>query len=504
MFHYIKKFFEGISLLGGLASDGEPTSEFFKLQKIRTRAKMMPRKNFHIAIFIIFLLFSVNFTPVFAQSNSIQVDLGVSGCNSNGVCDIDETVLSCPVDCVVVPPPPPPGGGGGGGGGMGIVNDIYISNLVIVPDFTKATITWDSSVGTISTLKWGETAEVKEGTLSSVIFVLKHKMEIINLKPGTMYYFVIESRDAKGNSSTFPPVYFFTKFLKDTTFPLNPRNVKATADISGITITWENPPDKNFSYVRIMRHEDRFRGNPFLGKLIYEGSEERFLDKNVVPGKKYYYTLFSRDTNGDYSSGVGVSATAYSEKEIPPVVTPPPVIPPVVPPVTPPAEIPGEEIPKVLTENFFVYQYNKLVEQLLKNKIIYIDGDQSTIVDTAAKTFPDDLINVLDKKGNIIGQFLFAFNSDSGRYQGVIPPLEKRGIYDIKIYRYKDEMPVIIGEGSVFVKESIGLEIKKPSYVFDADSYKFTILIFIILFLLFMLFLCRRRKEKEKEKNEEK
>ena len=124
-----------------------------------------------------------------------------------------------------------------------------------------------------------------------------------------MYYFVIESRDAKGNSSTFPPVYFFTKFLKDTTFPLNPRNVKATADISGITITWENPPDKNFSYVRIMRHEDRFRGNPFLGKLIYEGSEERFLDKNVVPGKKYYYTLFSRDTNGDYSSGVGVSAT---------------------------------------------------------------------------------------------------------------------------------------------------------------------------------------------------
>ncbi|PJC01761.1 MAG: hypothetical protein CO072_00085, partial [Candidatus Huberarchaeum crystalense] len=114
-------------------------------------------------------------------------------------------------------------------------------------------------------------------------------------------FFTIESRSASGKTNFYPPTYFFTKFLKDTTFPLSPRNLRASSDISGITITWENPPDENFSYIRMMRHEDRFKGNPFSGKLIYEGREEKFLDKNVISGKKYFYVLFAKDVLGNFS-----------------------------------------------------------------------------------------------------------------------------------------------------------------------------------------------------------
>src|SRR3989338_9971607 len=40
-----KKLIAGTTFGGGLASGGEPTSGFFKLQKIRTRKKFVPRRS---------------------------------------------------------------------------------------------------------------------------------------------------------------------------------------------------------------------------------------------------------------------------------------------------------------------------------------------------------------------------------------------------------------------------------------------------------------------------
>ncbi len=423
-------------------------------------------------IIIVFLLFPF---LSFAQSNSIQIDLGVNGCNNNGSCEssLGENTLNCPVDCAVV---------SGGGSSGSIPQNIYLYNLAIQPELTTATITWTSSISTISTIKWGETTEVKEGTLSSVVFARDHKIQLINLKPGTMYYFIIESRDVNGKININYPTYFFTKFLKDTTFPLNPRNVKTSVDIPGITISWQNPPDNNFSYVRIMRHEDRFRGSPFLGKLIHEGKSEKFLDKNVVEGKKYFYVLFAKDIKGNYSSGVAISETAYSVKIIPIPETP--------------VEKPIEEIPKEsIAENFFLHQYNQQVEPLTKNKPIEITSDKSTVVDINSKTFTDDLIKVTNENGEILGQYLFSFNKDSGRYQGVISPFEKEGNYNIKIYRYIDNVPTLISEGSVKVKtnlttktEQSGSKNSIKNYIFEHLDLIYIIISIIILILAaFML-----------------
>ncbi len=447
-----------------------------------------------ILFFFIVLLISSNATLIYAQSNVIQVDLGISGCNSDGICDLDETSDSCPVDCAI-----PPGGGGGGGGGMDIIDKIYIYDLFIEPDFNTALINWKSSVSTLSTLKWGKTTEVTEGTLSSIVFAKKHKVEIINLKPGTMYFFTIESRDVDEISSTYPPVYFFTKFLKDTAFPSNPRNVKTYSDISGITITWENPPDENFSYIRIMRHEDRFRGNPFLGKLIYEGSKEKFLDKDVREGKEYFYTLFARDTNGDFSSGVAVSEIAYSPEIIPPDILPPDIIP---PDILPPDIIPSEEdlAEVIISGNFFVHQYGQLVKPLIKGKRVVIDNKKNTVIDTNVKTFYDDWVKVTNRDEEVIGQYLFSFNKDSGRYQTVIPPLQKTGFYDIEIYRYVDDNLVIINQGLLQSKENVILKIEKYYDDIYLKYYKYAIILFISLFLLFLLFFFSKRRRKTQQK----
>lgn len=428
-------------------------------------------KKISLFILIIFSFFSLARNISHAETSGIQVNLGVEGCNNNGICEVGENLISCPADCTVLPSPEPDTTSGS------IPKNIYIYNLSVKPDFNSATISWDSSIGTISTLKWGKTPEVNDGILSNIVFAVKHKMEIINLKPGTMYYFTIESLGTNKKINLYPPTYFFTKFLIDTTFPLAPRNVKTSADITGISITWDNPPDENFSYVRIMRHDDRFRGDPLLGKLIYEGDEEIFLDKEVAPGKKYFYTLFAKDKRGVYSSGVGVSETAYSEETTIPIT---------------------EETPKVfLSKDFFLHQYNQEVELLTNLNTIAVESDKSTVIDTNLKTYPDDLIEIKNTDGEILGRYLFLFNKDSGRFQGVIPPLEKNKIFYIEIYRYEDGIKTKISEGSIKIKEEIALEILSTHN--EIYIYSSVLAFFLLILLFFMFFLLKRRKKDQQK-----
>lgn len=413
-----------------------------------------------------------------ADANSIQINLGVDGCNLNGICEagLGETIANCAVDCT----PPSPAGNATNTTGFKLP-DVY--NVTVSPELYSAIITWNTGRSTISTVRWGTTPETKDGTTRNIFFARNHKIQIINLAPGTMYYFTLENYDIYGNNYSTPPTYFFTKFLIDTAYPLNPRNVRTSTEEKGIRILWLNPADENFSYVRIMRHQNKFTGDPFVGKLIYEGNSENFLDTNVLAGKKYFYSLFSRNLDGRYSSGVGTQGIAFSKIIIPKISEPEP-----------------ENITERQVGDFFVHQYNQPVVLLAKESIIEIKNNTNTIVDTSDKTEADDYLVVSYEDGEKFGQYLFSYNQDSARYQSVVSPLPRTGKYTFEVLRFVNNEKKIIAQGWVLVEEAQEniriIPVKEP------PAYPYLIFLWILLLILLILaifILLRRRKNEESQ-----
>ncbi|MEK7208779.1 MAG: hypothetical protein AAB677_00790 [Patescibacteria group bacterium] len=92
-----------------------------------------------------------------------------------------------------------------------------------------------------------------------------------------------------------------------------------------IVLTWTNPDFPEFSAARVVRQAGSVPAGPLDGLLIYDGTGQAAIDETIAPGQTYFYAAFVRATNGNYSSGVIVSATVPSTKpeDKPPVVEPP-------------------------------------------------------------------------------------------------------------------------------------------------------------------------------------
>jgi hypothetical protein len=143
-----------------------------------------------------------------------------------------------------------------------------------------------------------------------------------------------------------------------------------------------------------------------------------------------------------------------------------------------------------------VHQYGELVLPLTDIGAVTVDNIQSTVVDTNSKTLPDDWMEVANQNGEGVGQYLFSFNNDSGRFQSVIAPISLPGIYNVKIYRYKDNVPSVISEGSLKVEEKIAPKVAESYSNFYSNYYIYAIVLFLLLILV-IFSLKRRRKTKQ-------
>ena len=87
--------------------------------------------------------------------------------------------------------------------------------------------------------------------------------------------------------------------------PSEVTNIKASQNASSIILSWTNPSNvvingstlSTFSYVTIIRNEERYPMSAKDGKIVYSGNGTTCSDSDVIKNKKYYYRFFVYDTN---------------------------------------------------------------------------------------------------------------------------------------------------------------------------------------------------------------
>jgi hypothetical protein len=346
---------------------------------------------------------------------------------------------------VAEPPAPPPGGGGGGP----IPDDdepfgptlLSITDIDIEESETSAVVSWTTTLSALSTLAWGETEHYELGIISGTEEQEEHSFFIENLTPGTQYVIALTAETVSGKKAQSSGILFRTKRLPDMQPPANVSDFEARYDEEDeeVVLSWQNPSDEDFSRVRIIRSDIFYPKDPYDGIVVYEGKKEHASDAWIEEGTPYYYTAFSEDETGNYSSG----AIAYAEipgdddgddedaddEETYSFLGPAVIYP------------EGAETPEVIDEltfeDFLFFQGEEEAER--RGSLIFIEGELHTTIALPYDEVPEVLktITLVFEDPNDASKkfpFLLRVNADKSAYTATIGTLPEIGIYTVRAF----------------------------------------------------------------------
>jgi len=373
-----------------------------------------------IILFVLLGLLSPNFL-IFAEtqthSGSVKLSAWVP---------FPAVIPPVPVPSVIIPP-----------------LKIFDVQILEITD-SSALILWKTDQPATSQVIYGKTVELEIGTIWDTSLVKEHQIRLTGLEANTWYCFQIKGRSQLGVEA-WTGVYSF-KTLRDTTSPANVSDFKAIPGIREIQLSWKNPPDRDFKGVRIMRSTKYFPLSLEEGSLVYDGPGESYLDENLTPGIRYYYTAFAYDTSGNFASGAIASAIPL------PIVVPPPPIP--VPPV----------VIKVLKITDFHFQIAQKTIPVLPDPLNILYFLPGTILHLSIET--EKLPKVLKTIMIVIGErsYLLRIDESEKFYQAdIILPLQEglQPIY-ILVLNFKEGTLDKI-EGNILIEPFGVIKAENPS-----------------------------------------
>jgi uncharacterized protein (DUF362 family) len=193
------------------------------------------------------------------------------------------------------------------------------------PDFS-----WSSTAGSggTYTLQYSTTSDFSSNVTTVSGLSSTSYTPTTGLADGAWYWHV-KARDQAGNESSYQTTPF--SFTVDTQTPAAPTGLTVLPGHEKCKLIWTNPTsDPSFAGVEIRRnpwamgaypeYDDDFPtpiGYPAdetEGDLIYRGSDESYRDSSdtvTMPRNIYYYSIFSYDAAGNYSTlGIGDTGRA--------------------------------------------------------------------------------------------------------------------------------------------------------------------------------------------------
>ncbi len=112
--------------------------------------------------------------------------------------------------------------------------------------------------------------------------------------------------------------------ISEITAPSPVSSVVTSVGNNQVSLSWTNPGDADFAGVKVLRKTDSYPGHSADGTLIYNGTNESYVDTDVVNATTYYYAIFAYDEVPNYSnlaSDSKASATPSSDTTPPDSVT---------------------------------------------------------------------------------------------------------------------------------------------------------------------------------------
>jgi hypothetical protein len=395
-------------------------------------------------------------------------------------------------------------GGTNGTGGNRIPAPFAIENVVISPSDIAVVLSYRTNQLAKTSLKWGETNAYEKPVLSQGDLATEHFFKIENLKPSTRYYFAIDAENVGGEKA--PTIYHTLVTLAgpDTEPPANVSPLTAVVLPSGgdILVTWDNPKEPDFESVTIVRSESFYPQSVENGTVMYQGRDNSFIDSSLKPGTLYYYTVFSKDVSGNYSSGAIFSIKLGQEKEgviIPTEISKQPVI-----DTSKFTGTPAPLIGQLELSDIRVSQDGHIIPFDIRGRIS-VDGTKLFKIEIPYEKLPEVLktiaVSVEDPRDTSkVFSFLLRVNKQKTAYEAIIGEFGKEGNYDLSFVildHTNQGLKELKGKLAVKMPAAVSLAVEPVSLfkVFSElieNNVLLAIVLIILLVLLGIWFLLRR------------